>query len=91
MTERLYYTCDETEMRALVVSCQSEADGRYAIEAAGSRPIAAGLAVLLLKAWWREATASCTLSRNRCRLERWRFGWMRLPGVCTRGCTQRDI
>lgn len=32
MTERLYYTCDETEMRALVVSCQSEADGRYAIE-----------------------------------------------------------
>jgi hypothetical protein len=23
--------------------------------------------------------------------ERWRFGWMRLPGVCTRGCTQRDI
>ena len=32
MTERLYYTCDETEARAQVVHCLTEADGRYAIE-----------------------------------------------------------
>ncbi|WP_434636608.1 alanyl-tRNA editing protein [Klebsiella sp. I138] len=32
MTERLYYTHDETEARAQVLRCQTEADGRYAIE-----------------------------------------------------------
>ena len=76
MTERLYYTCDETEMRALVVSCQSEADGRYAIELnqtlfhpqGGGQPADRG---------WIGGIAV--------------EGWMRLPGVCTRGCTQRDI
>ena len=31
MTERLYYTCDDTEGRANVLSCTLEPDGRYAV------------------------------------------------------------
>ena len=31
MTERLYYTCDDAEGRANVLSCTPEPDGRYAV------------------------------------------------------------
>ncbi len=31
MTERLYYTCDNTEGPANLLSCSAEPDGRYAV------------------------------------------------------------
>lgn len=74
MTERLYYTSDNTEGRANLLSCSAEPDGRFAVvldrtlftrREAGSLRMRAGLMMSGLKQSSRAVTMWCTSWQNR--------------------------